>query len=95
MADNITRYLSTRNITMVEKRCSSANEGQTGGIYMDIAEMSMSLASSRLGMAVSTSIAKKAMDTVEMNAEGLNKMLEAVEQIEQVASSANIIDVRA
>lgn len=62
---------------------------------MDIAEMSMSLASSRLGMAVSTSIAKKAMDTVEMNAEGLNKMLEAVEQIEQVVSSANSIDVRA
>lgn len=60
---------------------------------MDIAAMSMSLASSRLAMDVSTSIAKKAMESAEVSAEGIDKMLEAVEQI--MPSSDHIIDVRA
>lgn len=59
---------------------------------MDIAAMSMNLASIRFEMAASTSIAKKAMETVEVSAEGLDKMLEAVEQM---MPSGNIIDVRA
>lgn len=60
---------------------------------MDIAAMSMSLASSRLMMNVSTSVAKKAMESAEVSADGINKMLEAVEQM--MPSSENIIDVRA
>ena len=60
---------------------------------MDIAAMSMSLASSRLMMNVSTSMAKKAMESAEVSADGINKMLEAVEQM--MPSSENIIDVRA
>lgn len=60
---------------------------------MDIAAMSVSLASSRLMMNVSTSVAKKAMESAEVSADGINKMLEAVEQM--MPSSENIIDVRA
>lgn len=61
---------------------------------MDIAAMSMDLASSRLQLAVNTSVTKKAMESAEITAEGLNKMLEAVERI-QTAPSDCIIDVRA
>lgn len=59
---------------------------------MDIAAMSMSLATSRLSMEISTSITKKTMETAELNAEGLNKMFEAAEQI---IPGDNLIDVRA
>lgn len=59
---------------------------------MDIAAMSMSLATSRLQMSVGTSMAKKAMETAEISMEGLEKMFETVEQ---VMPSENIIDVRA
>lgn len=59
---------------------------------MDIAAMSMSLANSRLMMDVSTSVAKKAMESAEVSAEGINKMLEAVEHM---MPSEHIIDVRA
>lgn len=60
---------------------------------MDIAAMSMSLANSRLQMEIGTSIAKKVMDSAEINAEGLNKMIESLEEI--TPSSDCIIDVRA
>lgn len=60
---------------------------------MDIAAMSMSLANSRLMMDVSTAVTKKAMESAEISADGINKMLEAVEQ--QGAVGEHIIDVRA
>lgn len=59
---------------------------------MDIAAMSMSLATNRLQMDVSTSVVKKAMESAEINAEGLVQMLEAAQQ---TLPSENIIDVRA
>lgn len=59
---------------------------------MDIAAMSVSLASSRLGLAVGTSVTKKAMESAEINAEGLSKMIEAAKQI---MPDEHIIDVRA
>lgn len=59
---------------------------------MDIAALSMSMASSKLAVQVSTSVAKKAMESAEINAEGLNKMMEAVEQI---IPSDHIIDIKA
>lgn len=59
---------------------------------MDIAAMSMDLAISRLQMDVGTSVAKKVMDTAEINAEGLNKMIESVASL---VPSDCIIDVRA
>lgn len=60
---------------------------------MDIAAASMSLANMRLGMAVSTSVTKKAMESAEMNAEAIVEMLDAVDQM--TVSGDNIIDVRA
>ena len=60
---------------------------------MDIAAMSMSLANSRLAMNVSTSVAKKAMESAKISADGIDKMLEAVEQM--MPSSDHILDVRA
>lgn len=60
---------------------------------MDIAAASMSLANMKLGMAVSTSVTKKAMESAEMNAEAIVEMLEAVDQMS--VSGDNIIDVRA
>lgn len=63
---------------------------------MDIAAMSMSLASTKLAMSVSTSVAKKAMESAEVTAAGLNKMLEAVEQISpDIPIEQHIIDVKA
>lgn len=63
---------------------------------MDIAAMSMSLASTKLAMSVSTSVAKKAMESAEVTAAGLNKMLEAVEQISpDIPVEQHIIDVKA
>lgn len=64
-----------------------------GGIMMDIAAASMSLASLKLGMEASTSITKKAMETAETNAAALVEMLEAVDQM--TVPSDNLIDVRA
>lgn len=64
-----------------------------GGIIMDIATASMSLASLKLGMEVSTSVTKKAMESAEMNAEAIVEMVEAVNQM--TVPSDNIIDVRA
>lgn len=60
---------------------------------MDIAAASMSLASLKLGMEVSTSVTKKVMESAETNAEAIVEMLEAVNQM--TAPSDNIIDVRA
>lgn len=60
---------------------------------MDIAAASMSLASLKLGMEVSTSVTKKAMESAEMNAEAIVEMVEAVNQM--TVPSDNIIDVRA
>ncbi len=60
---------------------------------MDVAAASMSLANWKLGMAVGTSVTKKAMESAEMNAEALVEMLEVVDQI--AVSGDNIIDVRA
>lgn len=60
---------------------------------MDIAAASMSLANMKLGMAVSTSVTKKAMESAEMNADAIVEMLEAVDQMS--VSGDNIIDVRA
>lgn len=63
---------------------------------MDIAAMSMSLSSAKLAMSVSTSVAKKAMESAEVTAAGLNKMLEAVEQISpDIPVEQHIIDVKA
>lgn len=63
---------------------------------MDIAAMSMSLASTKLAMSVSTSVAKKAMESAEVTAAGLNKMLETVEQISpDIPVEQHIIDVKA
>lgn len=64
-----------------------------GGIIMDIAAASMSLASLKLGMEVSTSVTKKAMESAETNTEAIVEMLEAVNQMN--VPSDNIIDVRA
>lgn len=52
----------------------------------------MSLASFKLQMEVGTSVAKKVMDTAELNAEAITKMIEAVDQM---VPTENIIDVRA
>lgn len=59
---------------------------------MDIAATSISLASLKLGMEVSTSVTKKAMESAEISMEAITKMLETVDQI---APSDSIIDVRA
>lgn len=59
---------------------------------MDIAAMSMNLATSRLQMEIGTSVTKKAMETAEINAEGLNKMIESMEAL---VPSDCLIDVRA
>lgn len=61
-------------------------------MIMDIAAMSMSLADFKLDMQVSTSVSKKVMDSAEVNAEVITKMLDA---IDQMVPSENIIDVRA
>lgn len=60
---------------------------------MDIAATSMSLASLKLGMEVSTSVTKKAMESAETNMEAIVEMLEAVDQM--AVPSDNMIDVRA
>ena len=59
---------------------------------MDIAATSMSLASFKLQLEVGTSVAKKVMDSAELNAEAITKMIDAVDQMVQ---TENIIDVRA
>ena len=59
---------------------------------MDIAAKSMSLASFKLQLEVGTSVAKKVMDSAELNAEAITKMIDAVDQM---VPTENIIDVRA
>lgn len=61
-------------------------------MIMDIAATSMSLASFKLGVEVSTSVTKKAMESAEVNAEVITEMLET---LEQMVPSENMIDVRA
>lgn len=59
---------------------------------MDVAATSMSLASLKLGLKVGASVTKKAMESAEVNMEGITEMLEAVDQM---IPSDSIIDVRA
>lgn len=59
---------------------------------MDIAAISMNLASTRLQLDVSTSVAKKVMESAEVNAQALTEMLEPVEQM---MSGEHIIDTYA
>ncbi len=59
---------------------------------MDVAATSMSLASLKLGLEVGASVTKKAMESAEVNMEGITEMLEAVDQM---IPSDSIIDVRA
>jgi len=59
---------------------------------VDIAAMSMSLASSQLQMNVGLAVAKKTMETAETTAEGLLQMIEVADQ---AMPTGNIIDVKA
>lgn len=61
-------------------------------MIMDIAAMSMELASYKLGMEVGTSVSKKVMESAEVNAEVITEMIDA---IEKMTPSENLIDVRA
>lgn len=60
---------------------------------MDIAAMSMDLASTRLQTSVGISLAKKVMETAEINAEGLTEMLEAVPNPASVPIEPHMLDV--
>lgn len=59
---------------------------------MDIAAMSMDMSSMRLQMDVGIAVAKKAMESSEINAAGLYKMIEAAQQ---QLPSEHLIDVKA
>ncbi len=61
-------------------------------LSMDIAAMSMSLASSQLQMNIGLAMAKKTMETGEEMAEGLYQMMDAAAQ---TVSNGHIIDVKA
>lgn len=59
---------------------------------IDIAAMSMSLASNQLQRNVGMAVVKKAMETNEVAVEGLYKM---IEEVGQAMPTGNIIDVKA
>ncbi len=59
---------------------------------IDIAAMSMSLASNQLQRNVGMAVVKKAMETSEVAVEGLYKM---IEEVDQAMPTGNIIDVKA
>ncbi len=59
---------------------------------IDIAAMSMSLASNQLQRNVGMAVVKKAMETNEVAVEGLYKM---IEEVDQAMPTGNIIDVKA
>lgn len=62
---------------------------------MDIAAMSMQMSSASLQQSVGLSVARKAMDNQEVQAEGLMDMLDAADPQVQASGLGQVVDVMA